>query len=218
MARERQLNTLVTDEHSFDWVWNSDFVEWLKCDAKVFWIAGKPASGKSTLVNYITDHYRTREILEEAFGGDLVIAKFFFDFRAKKDLRNNFEGLRRSLLHQLLTESSRLAAEVMQHFGVNRADDQIMLGDATIFEYALNKNDRPTLVFVDGLDEYEGYKPELLSLIDKITRFKVKVCLSSRYEKPFTTTFKDLRFQFRMDVLNEPGIYAYAKHILETTL
>jgi len=209
---------LVTDEHSFDWVWKSEFVEWLKCDAKVFWIAGKPASGKSTLVNYITEHYRTREVAEQALGVGIVIAKFFFDFRAKDGLCNNFEGLRRSLLYKLLTTSNALAAEVMQHFGVNRLDDQIMLADATIFDYALNKNDQPTLLFVDGLDEYAGYKPELLSLVDRITRFNVKVCLSSRYEKPFTITFKDLRFQFRMDELNEPGIYAYAKHVLKTTL
>lgn len=92
------------------------------------------------------------------------------------------------------------------------------MADATVFEFALSKNDRPTLFFIDGLDEYEGYKAELLSLIDKLTKFKVKVCLSSRYEKPFTTTFRDLDFQFRMEVLNQPGIYAYAKAILETTL
>ena len=218
MARERQLNTLVTDEHSFDWVWESDFVEWLKCDAKVFWIAGKPASGKSTLVNYVMKHSRTKEIVEGALGGDLIVAKFFFDFRARDGLRNNFEGLRRSLLRQLLETSDALAAEVMQQFGINRPDDQIMLADATMFEYALDRNDRLTLLFVDGLDEYQGNKPELLSLIHKITESKVKVCLSSRYEKPFTMTFNDSRFQFRMELLNRPGIYAYAKHILETTL
>ena len=218
LARERQLNTLITDKHSFDWVWKSNFVEWLKSDAKVFWIAGKPASGKSTLVNYITDHDRTREIMEKASSGDLVIAKFFFDFRAKDGLSNNFEGLRRSLLYKLLTTSNILAAEVMQHFGVNQLDDQIMLADAAIFEYALSKNNRQTLLFVDGLDEYEGNKPELVNLIDKITKYNVKVCLSSRYEKPFTISFKDLRFQFRMEALNKPGIHAYAKRILETTL
>jgi len=218
LARERQLNTLITDEHSFDWVWESDFVEWLRWDAKVFWIAGKPASGKSTLVNHIMKHCRTKEVVEETLGDDIVIAKFFFDFRAKSGLSNNFEGLRRSLLHQLLTNSRTLASDVMQHFGVNCLDGQIMLADATVFEYALNRNDRFTLLFVDGLDEYEGYKSELLSLIDKITKFKVKVCLSSRFEKPSTTTFKDLRFQFRMEELNKPGIYAYAKRMFETTL
>jgi len=209
---------LITDEHSFDWVWESNFVEWLKCDAKVFWIAGKPASGKSTLVNYIKDHHRTRGIAEEALGDDLIIANFFLDFRAKSGIGNNFEGLRRSLLYQLLTTSSALAADVMQRFGIKQLDEKIMLADATILEYALKRTDRPTLLFVDGLDEYEGNKPELLSLVDKITENNVKVCLSSRYERPFTETFKDLSFQFRMETLNKPGIYAYATHILQTTL
>lgn len=218
LARERQLNTLVTDAHSFDWIWESSFVDWLTCDAKVFWIAGKPASGKSTLVDHIVKHHRTEEIMEGAHGGGPVIAKFFFDFRAKDGLGNNFEGLRRSLLYQLLTTSSALAADVMQRFSIKRLDDQIMLANATVLEYALDRDYRPTLLFVDGLDEYEGNKPELLSLIGKITKYSVKVYLSSRYEKPFLMTFKDLRFQFRMETLNEPGICAYAKHILETTL
>lgn len=67
-------------------------------NAKVFWIAGKPASGKSTLVNYIAKHKNTRELVEGAFGKDLLIARFFFDFRGKDGLVNNFEGMRRSLL------------------------------------------------------------------------------------------------------------------------
>lgn len=117
----------------------------------------------------------------------------------------------------MLTSSSGLAANVKQHFGVNRLDDQIMLADATIFEYALHKNQQPTLVFVDGLDEDQGQQSSLLNLIDKIIKFKVKVCLSSRYEKPFTVTFRDLAFRFRMDMLNRPGIYAYAAGSFETT-
>lgn len=187
------------------------------CDAKLFWIAGKPASGKSTLINYIAKHRKTREFVEGAFG-EVIVARFFFDFRGEDGIENNFEGLRRSLLYQMLMSSSALATDVKEHFGVNHLDDQIILASASIFEYALHKDKRLSLLFIDGLDEYQGQKPSLLNLIDSITKFKVKVCLSSRYETPFTFAFKDLAFQFRMDVLNQPGIYAYATGTFETTM
>ncbi|KAG9755457.1 hypothetical protein KCU73_g5407, partial [Aureobasidium melanogenum] len=211
LARERQLNSTVTHEDSFNWIWESNFVDWLTCDAKMFWIAGKPASGKSTLVNYITKHEKTRELVQGAFGPQFLIVKFFFDFRGKDGIENNFEGMRRSLLYQLLTESSVLAADVKKHFSMRHLDDLIMLADASVLEYVLEKIEQPSLFFVDGLDEYQGHKPDLLNLINNITKYKVKVCLSSRYEKPFTIAYKDLEFQFRMDVLNKPGIYAYSQ-------
>ena len=193
-------------------------MDWLKCDAKVFWIAGKPASGKSTLVNYVANHYKTRELMEEALGQDPIIAKFFFDFRAKDGIENNFEGLRRSLLYQILTTSRTLAAQVWEHFGIKRLDDQIILASAGIFEFVLQKNNQLLLFFIEGLDEYQGDKPELLDFIDRITRFNVKVCLSSRYEKPFTITFRYLTLKFRMDILNEPDIRAHAVRTFEAVL
>lgn len=184
----------------------------------MFWIAGKPASGKSTLVNYVANHSMTRKLMREAVGQDPVVAKFFFDFRAKDGIGNNFEGLRRSLLHQLLTTSKALAAAVEQQFGVNKLDDQIMLASVKIFEYVLQKNDHLSILFIDGLDEYQGHKPELLNLINLITKSRVKVCLSSRYEAPFTIAFKDLAFQFRMELINKPGIHAYAERTFAAAL
>ncbi|KAH0035178.1 hypothetical protein KCU78_g2096, partial [Aureobasidium melanogenum] len=216
LSRERHLNSLVVQKDSFDWIWKSNFVFWLTCDAKLFWIAGKPASGKSTLVNYIAKHPRTRELLKGASGQDPLIARFFFDFRGKDGIVNNFEGMRRSLLLQLLTESSTLAAEVQKHFSMKHLDELIMLGDASVLEYVLEANEQPLVFFIDGLDEYQGNKPELLSLINTITKSKVKVCLSSRYEKPFTIAYKNVEFQFRMDILNKPGICAYSESIFAT--
>lgn len=95
-------------------------------------------------------------------------------------------------------------------------DELIMLGDASVLEYVLEANKQPLVFFIDGLDEYQGNKPELLSLINSITKFKVKVCLSSRYEKPFTIAYKNVEFQFRMDILNNPGICAYSESIFAT--
>ena len=35
--------TRRVDEQSFEWVWDSDFVSWLRSPEKLFWIVGHPA-------------------------------------------------------------------------------------------------------------------------------------------------------------------------------
>jgi Cdc6-like AAA superfamily ATPase len=112
LDKEHQLSALEVDPQSFDWIWSSTFEAWLKSNDSLFWIAGKPASGKSTLVNYVSKHQQTRKLAATSTGRPVKIAKFFFDFRGKDGITNNFEGLRRSLLHQMLQTSTVLATEV----------------------------------------------------------------------------------------------------------
>jgi GTP1/Obg family GTP-binding protein len=40
-------------------------VPWLQSESKMFWVSGKPASGKSTLMKYIITSPETLEYLEE---------------------------------------------------------------------------------------------------------------------------------------------------------
>lgn len=56
--------------------WDS-FISWLQSDKKLFYIAGKPGSGKSTLVKFITQHHRTRELIEDR-NPDAIIIQYFF--------------------------------------------------------------------------------------------------------------------------------------------
>lgn len=218
LDKERQLNMLEVDRQSFDWVWSSAFADWLKSDASIFWIAGKPASGKSTLVNYLAKHKRTRELAARGAGHSVKVVKFFFDFRARDGITNNFEGLRRSLLYQLLGSSATLAAEAGAHFGLTAHQDLFSLKSFDILRFVLRKNTQPLLFFIDGLDEYQGQKPELLCLVDDILSFDVRICLSSRNEKPFSVAYRDLQHKFLMDRVNQPGIEAYARGRFETTL
>ncbi|KIW80939.1 hypothetical protein Z517_03962 [Fonsecaea pedrosoi CBS 271.37] len=52
-SREQQLSDLDTPEKTFTWIWDTPFKTWLEHDSSIFWIYEKPASGKSTLLNYI---------------------------------------------------------------------------------------------------------------------------------------------------------------------
>lgn len=65
-----------TYQDTFDWVFNTEHLPkndprsniglntWLKCKEGIFWVAGKPGSGKPTLMKYISDDPRTVACLQ----------------------------------------------------------------------------------------------------------------------------------------------------------
>jgi hypothetical protein len=218
LDKERQLSALEVDARSFDWVWSSTFAAWLKSNDSLFWIAGKPASGKSTLVNYLATHENTYDLAGKGIGESVKVARFFFDFRGREGITNNFEGFRRSLLCQLLATSVILAVEVGEHFGVAADEDMFTLSSSDILKFVLRKNTKPLLIFIDGLDEYQGHKSEVVNLVNDILQFDVRICLSSRNEPPFSVAYRDLPHKLFMDRVNRLGIEAHARGRFETTL
>lgn len=203
---------------SLDWIWNSIFAEWLKSDEKIFWIAGKPASGKSTLVNYIAQHHNTLELVRTSLGDRAAIARFFFDFRAESRVPNNFEGLRRSLLYQLLERLNIAESTITNYLGLAPKADLSDAHWAKVFHFVLDKNGGSILLFLDGLDEYAGEKPDLMSLIKEITDSGAKVCVSSRNELPFSDKYERLKWKLYMDQVNKEGIETYARDRLTNTV
>ncbi|KAI8676164.1 NACHT domain-containing protein [Fusarium sp. Ph1] len=89
---------------TFDWILREgSFVDWLSHGQSVFHIAGKPGSGKSTLVRFLCHDPRTDEILKQwATDSHVVRANFFFWRHGESDLQRNLEGLFRGLLHDSL--------------------------------------------------------------------------------------------------------------------
>ena len=97
-AEKRVLGTLAFDSMSaresriaeahkktFEWVFDSNktqFRPWLESEASgdVFWVTGKPGSGKSTLMKFLCSHDRTKATLQAwaGSGNKLVIASHFF--------------------------------------------------------------------------------------------------------------------------------------------
>jgi hypothetical protein len=217
IARQQQLGRILTVDPSFEWVWSSQFVTWIQSAGKMFWITGHPASGKSTLINYLTKQKRIRDMAKKVYGENSLLISFFFDYRAEHGIRNNFQGLRRSLLYQLLSCLDGLASEVSTHFGLRKVDSHEWLGDdnmlASILEFILRKLSVPVLLFLDGLDEYRGEKAELLYLVDDLVSAGVRICLASRDEAPFAMKFRVLP-SLRMDKANRPGIVSFATAFL----
>ncbi|RYP70622.1 hypothetical protein DL771_005335 [Monosporascus sp. 5C6A] len=70
---ERENGIEKASYETVEWVFSDEplangekcrFVEWLKSDQPVFWISGKPGSGKSTLMHYLLRDRRTTEYIE----------------------------------------------------------------------------------------------------------------------------------------------------------
>jgi NACHT domain len=195
-ARKSQIYTDSSEVNS--WIWSNDhpgqnFPDWLSGPQNLYWIQGKAGSGKSTLVKYITQHENLERCLSEVDNGrSWKVVSFYFDFRARRGLANNFEGLLRSLLLQLIRQAPDLATEITP-FGMDELDvDFCLRWNVAALRPAL----RATLstksnicIFVDGLDEYEGNYLDLVDFFKEVEEIgqssrnpSIKLCLASRPE------------------------------------
>lgn len=178
-----------------------DFIVWLERDHGIFYISGKPGSGKSTLMKYLCQHKRTRDHLK-VWAGDknLSIGEFFF-WRPGSTLQKSLKGIIRGLLHCVLSEAPDLIPVVfpaqweesmfndkihIEHHECQQAFDLLTSMDE-------NSRNHKFAFFVDGLDEFDGNHSDLVrQLFDWVTNTQnVKLCVSSREWAVFHDAFKD---------------------------
>ncbi|TVY75950.1 hypothetical protein LSUE1_G006018 [Lachnellula suecica] len=196
--------TRVAEAHAktFDWIFNnpksedrpwSSFSRWLQSGQGIYWINGKAGSGKSTLMKYLYNHERTRELLAIWAGSvQLDTAQFFF-WNSGNALQKSQVGLLRSLLHGIISKHKDLVWEVFPDEW--KQDDQ-QPSEWRVLEWNLAnigkaldliraRQDLRICLFIDGLDEYESDSES--SLTDMITVLiklsscpNIKICSSSR--------------------------------------
>jgi hypothetical protein len=170
---------------------------WLKDDGdNVFWVTGKPGSGKSTFMKFLRDHDGTDILLREWAGDDLLIVADHFFWLPGTQLQKSFEGLARSLMHAIL---SSLAADITSAKAV-----------CAKRRWSLNTSHRPwsqsefkrmfsslgglrgirVFLLIDGLDEccpQQKHDDLMNDLVDIVRLPNFKACLSSRPWKEFAT-------------------------------
>lgn len=162
---------------------------WLKSsEDAVFWISGKPGSGKSTVMNHIAvdNAGRCKELLQNSKKTDVwLVIYFFFDFRGKDGMTNSLEGLFRSVLLQLAAGCS----EVRIFIGHESRDQSVKhyvtqmstKGLLELLKKSIEKCDRSICLFVDGLDEFTGGHRGLVTVLEALVTTKLsKICFASR--------------------------------------
>ncbi|KAF8855876.1 hypothetical protein BDZ45DRAFT_595017, partial [Acephala macrosclerotiorum] len=185
----------------------SNFVEWLKDGNGIYWINGKAASGKSTLMRYILRHPRTMELLT-SWAQPLKVnsAAFFFWNSGTADQRSQI-GFLRSLLYEVLHQHRELIPVILpwqwarEYFTLPRESNinpRTNPWTSKRLMQALNLLAREDIVpiklflLVDGLDEYDGDPEELANIFRGLTtlsKSNIKVCLSSRPLVAFKDAF-----------------------------
>lgn len=75
------------------------FMKWLLGDQNLYWITGKPGSGKSTLMKYLFDDKRTLDAVSAwSRGNELITAGFFF-WNSGTAMQMSRMGLLQTLLY-----------------------------------------------------------------------------------------------------------------------
>ncbi|EHK20567.1 uncharacterized protein TRIVIDRAFT_202804 [Trichoderma virens Gv29-8] len=170
-----------------------NFVQWLQSDKRVFWIQGKPGSGKSTLMKFLLQHKNTQRGVDKWNTNTLIISHFFW--KPGNILQKNLKGLLCSLTHQLLSSEHNLVDHVLSQFLF--AEHKETIGDweilelKTIFHSMLIQCKRSIFFLIDGLDEAtETETEEIFQFLDSLIDLpNAKLCISSRGEDIFLRKF-----------------------------
>ncbi|KAK4207346.1 NACHT nucleoside triphosphatase [Rhypophila decipiens] len=208
---EFRLDSISTaHRRTFEWVLDGEeddtrgptnFTSWLQNpDSRaIFWVRGKPGSGKSTLMKFLCNESRTVEHLREWAGeqNPLVIAKHFF-WSAGASLQKSLEGLVHSLLFDILRQCPdhlRVAERRFYH-RVNDAETLIVetLRPGALWEMLQDLiRENPTTricFFIDGLDEFQDESGIIVHFVEVLARHQnTKVCVSSRPWAEFILRF-----------------------------
>ncbi|KAK5224232.1 hypothetical protein LTR47_009843 [Exophiala xenobiotica] len=228
--RRDQIVSVHTNTYQWIFEENDDdsrpwhcFTTWLKSQGSYYWISGKPGSGKSTLMNFISKDKRTRQFLRQWCATEPLVLSFFF-WKAGSPLQRSAQGLLRSLLYQLLRTNDGVADELL------RGDNELRLRtpNSAWSELSLERlldtalgllSSEALFVVVDGLDEMQGedggfdLKMLLIYLNDISSRSNIKICFSSRPGNPMSSTFVDIP-QLRLQDLTRKDMHHYVEDLL----
>ena len=205
-AHARTFQWIFKDPKLYGKPWDS-FIHWLRSESDIYWINGKAASGKSTLMKFLCAHPETHKHLALwAHTTPLICAHFFF-WNTGTPLQKSQAGLLRSLLHQALSQHMelvpRLLPELCNMISL-RTDDFLRDLPETWHSWSLVQLQHllrdlfrltATAVkfcfFIDGLDEFDGDHLEIASFLSGLSVHpNVKICLSSRPLMSFEHEFE----------------------------
>ncbi|KAH7385981.1 hypothetical protein BKA66DRAFT_569298 [Pyrenochaeta sp. MPI-SDFR-AT-0127] len=75
----RQYSIRDANANTLQWVFSNKFQSWTQSSEPIFWISGKPGSGKSTLMKWLAENKQTFDALRQwADTGTLITASYFF--------------------------------------------------------------------------------------------------------------------------------------------
>ncbi|RSL66977.1 hypothetical protein CEP54_003444 [Fusarium duplospermum] len=225
-------------ETTFEWIFDrskqdtkqSHLLNWLYRGHGIFWVSGKPGSGKSTLMKYITEHPCTKAALRQwatAAGKELNMATHYFWY-AGSDIQRSQEGLLRSLLCDIFQQAPELIPiacperwNKSDDFSPNEEVDTDPWALAELQEAIDEIANQPELkvdfcFFIDGLDEFSGQHLHICKSLLKLSASgNIKLCLASRPWNIFEESFGQVPTQkIYIHELTREDIRKYVEDLL----
>ncbi len=207
---DREFRIPKAHEETFKWIFSDEgslskplasFKNFLEDqDCQLYWITGKPGSGKSTLMKYLRHNQETFNRLKVWSGGEEVFSAHFYFWNSGTDMQMTVEGLLQTLLYELL---QHLPSAIRDAFPERWEVFQLIGEDDYPWEWeelsaALRKlvldvgRGHNFFMMIDGLDECAGDQSRLtdliLDLINSATN--IKTCVASRPWTNFEDSFR----------------------------
>ncbi|RSL95589.1 hypothetical protein CEP52_011964 [Fusarium oligoseptatum] len=191
---------------TFEWIYQppkpgatwASFVHWLKHEDGVFWITGKPGSGKSTLMKMIHDEKRTVDALDEWANGSRLITAGFYFWNSGEEVQMSLEGLIRTLLYFIATKCKEIVPDLFpdrwEVLSLFDQDDRRWMWEECVTTFkrlADTKFSKYRFFFlIDGLDEFGGDHKNLLKMLQAMVQSPhIKICVASRDWPVFQEAF-----------------------------
>ncbi|KAI1752990.1 hypothetical protein F4782DRAFT_540015 [Xylaria castorea] len=200
----------IPDAHpgTFQWAFAADdleeeredkmkFMHWLQHGEGIFWVTGRPGSGKSTFMKHIANNPNTRAALRQwSSPSEPVISSHYF-WIFGTSMQKSKEGLLQTLLFEIFRQYPAL----LKHVCPERWESDFSSSaaakpwSAAELRHVLDLVTSPEIdvkicFFIDGLDEYGGDHLEVSEELLRLSKLKnIKCCISSRPWNVFHDAF-----------------------------
>lgn len=196
--RERRIPKAY--QRTFEWIfWEPDdacrpwssFRSFLQDSSnKMYWITGKPGSGKSTLMKFVRHNPQTSSLIETWGAGQDVVQVAFYFWNSGSHMQMSVDGLLQTLLHDCLRQLPRFVQQTLPERW-----EAATLFDEDDFPWCFEEAahglrrlmsdicpDKKFFLIIDGLDECFGDHTRLIGVLHELSDDipNVKLCLASR--------------------------------------
>lgn len=228
----RHTQIAAPHEETFKWALTTDTDQdpslgpsigtWLRHGEGVFWVSGKPGSGKSTLMKYIADSSITSRFINEwARPCRAAIVSHYF-WATGTSMQKSQQGLLQTLIYEIFRQYPDLIKQTCGKRWNSSQSDSWSLADLQKVLQTFAKNSHADLklcFIIDGLDEYSGDHEDRTRLCrtlkDLAVSGKVKLCLSSRPWNIFEEEFGLESPKIYMQDLTRDGIQEFVSSRLK---